>query len=839
MRITLVILKMRLRKVMTMSQEYAVQGLSCASCAHAVEVALQAVTGVKSAQVNLATEKVSLETEGSVSPLDLQAAVQAAGYDLVLPQVTQNFALTGMSCASCAANIESAVSSLPEVSAASVNLATEVLSVTYQPGAINEEIICQTVAEAGYQAQVLADQAGASQAQIQQEADQAAQAKASHQAALWRRFWLSAIFALPLLCLAMAEMVGLTLPTWLSHRGGGQLFVSLQLALTLPILWLGRSFFLNGFKHLVKGHPNMDSLVALGTSAAVAYSLYSSIQVWLGDHHAAMSLYYESAGVILTLVTLGKYFEARSKGQTSAAIQALIKLAPQEAQVLREGQEVTLPLDQVQVGDLVRVRPGQKIPVDGRVVEGQSWVDESMLTGESLPVAKKVGDQVVGASLNQQGSLIVETNKVGQDTTLAQIIHLVQAAQGSKAPIAQLADRVSAVFVPVVMTLALVAGLAWYLIGGQSWAFALTISIAVLVIACPCALGLATPTAIMVGTGKGAEQGILIKSGTALEMAHQVDAVVLDKTGTLTQGQPQVTDVLPLTGWTPDQLLALAAAAEVNSEHPLGQAIVAGARERELALPEVTDFQSLTGSGIQVRVDQATYYLGNRRLMQEQGLDLGQAEDQAAALAAGGKTPIYVANEHELLGLIAVADPLKETSPEAVRRLKAMGLQVIMLTGDNAKTAQALAAEAGIDQVISDVLPADKAQVVADLQAKGLKVAMVGDGINDAPALAQADVGLAIGRGTDVAIESADMVLMGSDLTSVATAIKLSQATIRNIKENLFWAFAYNVLGIPVAMGVLHLFGGPLLNPMLAGAAMSFSSVSVIVNALRLRRFKA
>ena len=824
---------------MTMSQEYAVQGLSCASCAHAVEVALQAVTGVKSAQVNLATEKVSLETEGSVSPLDLQAAVQAAGYDLVLPQVTQNFALTGMSCASCAANIESAVSSLPEVSAASVNLATEVLSVTYQPGAINEEIICQTVAEAGYQAQVLADQAGASQAQIQQEADQAAQAKASHQAALWRRFWQSAIFALPLLCLAMAEMVGLTLPTWLSHRGGGQLFVSLQLALTLPILWLGRSFFLNGFKHLVKGHPNMDSLVALGTSAAVAYSLYSSIQVWLGNHHAAMSLYYESAGVILTLVTLGKYFEARSKGQTSAAIQALIKLAPQEAQVLRDGQEVTLPLDQVQVGDLVRVRPGQKIPVDGRVVEGQSWVDESMLTGESLPVAKKVGDQVVGASLNQQGSLIVETDKIGQDTTLAQIIHLVQAAQGSKAPIAQLADRVSAVFVPVVMTLALVAGLAWYLIGGQSWAFALTITIAVLVIACPCALGLATPTAIMVGTGKGAEQGILIKSGTALEMAHQVNAVVLDKTGTLTQGQPQVTDVLPLTGWTSDQLLALAAAAEVNSEHPLGQAIVAGARERDLALPEVTDFQSLTGFGIQVRVDQVTYYLGNRRLMQEQGLDLDQADDQAAALAAGGKTPIYVGTREELLGLIAVADPLKETSPEAVRRLKAMGLQVIMLTGDNAKTAQALAAEAGIDQVISDVLPADKAQVVADLQAKGLKVAMVGDGINDAPALAQADVGLAIGRGTDVAIESADMVLMGSDLTSVSTAIKLSQATIRNIKENLFWAFAYNVLGIPVAMGVLHLFGGPLLNPMLAGAAMSFSSVSVIVNALRLRRFKA
>lgn len=824
---------------MTMSQEYAVQGLSCASCAHAVEVALQAVTGVKSAQVNLATEKVSLETEGSVSPLDLQAAVQAAGYDLVLPQVTQNFALTGMSCASCAANIESAVSSLPEVSAASVNLATEVLSVTYQPGAINEEIICQTVAEAGYQAQILADQAGASQAQIQQEADQAAQAKANHQAALWRRFWQSAIFALPLLFLAMAEMVGLTLPTWLSHRGGGQLFVSLQLALTLPILWLGRSFFLNGFKHLVKGHPNMDSLVALGTSAAVAYSLYSSIQVWLGNHHAAMSLYYESAGVILTLVTLGKYFEARSKGQTSAAIQALIKLAPQEAQVLRDGQEVTLPLDQVQVGDLVRVRPGQKIPVDGRVVEGQSWVDESMLTGESLPVAKKVGDQVVGASLNQQGSLIVETDKIGQDTTLAQIIHLVQAAQGSKAPIAQLADRVSAVFVPVVMTLALVAGLAWYLIGGQSWAFALTITIAVLVIACPCALGLATPTAIMVGTGKGAEQGILIKSGTALEMAHQVNAVVLDKTGTLTQGQPQVTDVLPLTGWTSDQLLALAAAAEVNSEHPLGQAIVAGARERDLALPEVTDFQSLTGFGIQVRVDQVTYYLGNRRLMQEQGLDLDQADDQAAALAAGGKTPIYVGTREELLGLIAVADPLKETSPEAVRRLKAMGLQVIMLTGDNAKTAQALAAEAGIDQVISDVLPADKAQVVADLQAKGLKVAMVGDGINDAPALAQADVGLAIGRGTDVAIESADMVLMGSDLTSVATAIKLSQATIRNIKENLFWAFAYNVLGIPVAMGVLHLFGGPLLNPMLAGAAMSFSSVSVIVNALRLRRFKA
>ncbi|WP_314692133.1 heavy metal translocating P-type ATPase [uncultured Abiotrophia sp.] len=822
-----------------MSQEYAIQGLSCASCAHAVEVALQAVAGVKSAHVNLATEKVVVEADAEVCPLVMQAAVQAAGYNLVLPLVTQNFAVSGLSCASCAANLEAAVGRLAGLASAVVNFATQVLTVTYPLGAIDVEQISQAVEAAGYHAQLLTDQASASQAQIQQEADQAAQAKANHQAALWRRFWQSAIFALPLLCLAMAEMVGLTLPTWLSHRGGGQLFVSLQLALTLPILWLGRSFFLNGFKHLVKGHPNMDSLVALGTSAAVAYSLYSSIQVWLGDHHAAMSLYYESAGVILTLVTLGKYFEARSKGQTSAAIQALIKLAPQEAQVLREGQEVTLPLDQVQVGDLVRVRPGQKIPVDGRVVEGQSWVDESMLTGESLPVAKKVGDQVVGASLNQQGSLIVETNKVGQDTTLAQIIHLVQAAQGSKAPIAQLADRVSAVFVPVVMTLALVAGLAWYLIGGQSWAFALTISIAVLVIACPCALGLATPTAIMVGTGKGAEQGILIKSGTALEMAHQVDAVVLDKTGTLTQGQPQVTDVLPLTGWTPDQLLALAAAAEVNSEHPLGQAIVAGARERELALPEVTNFQSLTGYGIRVLNGKNFYFLGNRRMMQEIGLDLSRAEELAATLAAGGKTPIYVGNREEIIGLIAVADPLKATSPEAVGRLKAMGLQVIMLTGDNAKTAQALAAEAGIDQVISDVLPADKAQVVADLQAKGLKVAMVGDGINDAPALAQADVGLAIGRGTDVAIESADMVLMGSDLTSVATAIKLSQATIRNIKENLFWAFAYNVLGIPVAMGFLHLFGGPLLNPMLAGAAMSFSSVSVILNALRLRRFKA
>ena len=824
---------------MTMSQEYAIQGLSCASCAHAVEVALQAVAGVQSAHVNLATEKVVVEADAEVCPLVMQAAVQAAGYNLVLPLVTQNFAVSGLSCASCAANLEAAVGRLAGLASAVVNFATQVLTVTYPLGAIDVEQISQAVEAAGYHAQLLTDQASASQAQIQQEADQAAQAKASHQAALWRRFWLSAIFALPLLCLAMAEMVGLTLPTWLSHRGGGQLFVSLQLALTLPILWLGRSFFLNGFKHLVKGHPNMDSLVALGTSAAVAYSLYSSIQVWLGDHHAAMSLYYESAGVILTLVTLGKYFEARSKGQTSAAIQALIKLAPQEAQVLREGQEVTLPLDQVQVGDLVRVRPGQKIPVDGRVVEGQSWVDESMLTGESLPVAKKVGDQVVGASLNQQGSLIVETNKVGQDTTLAQIIHLVQAAQGSKAPIAQLADRVSAVFVPVVMTLALVAGLAWYLIGGQSWAFALTISIAVLVIACPCALGLATPTAIMVGTGKGAEKGILIKSGTALEMAHQVDAVVLDKTGTLTQGQPQVTDVLPLTGWTPDQLLALAAAAEVNSEHPLGQAIVAGARERELALPEVTNFQSLTGYGIRVLNGKNFYFLGNKRMMQETGLDLSQAEELAATLAAGGKTPIYVGNREEIIGLIAVADPLKATSPEAVGRLKAMGLQVIMLTGDNAKTAQALAAEAGIDQVISDVLPADKAQVVADLQAQGLKVAMVGDGINDAPALAQADVGLAIGRGTDVAIESADMVLMGSDLTSVATAIKLSQATIRNIKENLFWAFAYNVLGIPVAMGLLHLFGGPLLNPMLAGAAMSFSSVSVILNALRLRRFKA
>ena len=743
----------------------------------------------------------------------------------------KEYIIEGMSCASCAMTIENAVSKIPGVDKASVNLATEIMTVEANDS-VTPEDIAKVVDGVGYGARPRGKS-------VEEELEEKNEKKEAHLREMKRNLTISAIFTVPLLFIAMADMVGIPMPAFLSPMQSPVSYALIQLALVLPILWVGRRFFVDGFKALSKGHPNMDSLVALGTSAAFLYSLYGTYHVLEGHAHFAMNLYYESAGVILTLITLGKYFEDVSKGKTSMAIQTLVGLAPKMATVLRDGQEVEVPVEEVQVGDLIRVKPGEKVPVDGVVTEGNSTVDESMLTGESIPVSKSVGDEVIGASLNKTGSFILKATKIGKDTALSQIIQLVEQAQGSKAPIAKLADKVSGVFVPIVIVLALVSGLAWYFLGQESWVFALTITISVLVIACPCALGLATPTAIMVGTGKGAENGILLKSGEALEEANHVNMVVFDKTGTITNGTPVVTDVVTAENTDADALIRLAASLEVASEHPLGEAIVAKAKEQGAAFDEVTNFEAIPGFGIKGHVGETLVFLGNEKWMRENGLANVEMNDKANHFAEQGKTPLYIGYNDAVQGLIVVADTVKESSARAIQTLHEMGIQVAMMTGDHERTAQAIAAEVGIDRVFSEVLPQDKANYVSKLQEEGYIVAMVGDGINDAPALAQAQVGIAIGTGTDVAIESADAVLMKSDLMDVPAMLKLSRATIRNIKENLFWAFAYNVIGIPFAMGVLHLFGGPLLNPMIAGAAMSFSSVSVVLNALRLKRWKA
>ena len=743
----------------------------------------------------------------------------------------KEYIIEGMSCASCAMTIENAVSKIPGVDKASVNLATEIMTVEANDS-VTPEDIAKVVDGVGYSARPRGKS-------VEEELEEKNEKKEAHLREMKRNLTISAIFTVPLLFIAMADMVGIPMPAFLSPMQSPVSYALIQLALSLPIVWIGRRFFVDGFKALSKGHPNMDSLVALGTSAAFLYSLYGTYHVLEGHAHFAMNLYYESAGVILTLITLGKYFEAVSKGKTSMAIQTLVGLAPKMATVLRDGQEVEVPVEEVQVGDLIRVKPGEKVPVDGIVTEGNSTVDESMLTGESIPVSKSVGDEVIGASLNKTGSFILKATKIGKDTALSQIIQLVEQAQGSKAPIAKLADKVSGVFVPIVIVLALVSGLAWYFLGQESWVFALTITISVLVIACPCALGLATPTAIMVGTGKGAENGILLKSGEALEEANHVNMVVFDKTGTITNGTPVVTDVVTAENTDADALIRLAASLEVASEHPLGEAIVAKAKEQGAAFDEVTNFEAIPGFGIKGHVGETLVFLGNEKWMRENGLANVEMNDKANHFAEQGKTPLYIGYNDAVQGLIVVADTVKESSARAIQTLHEMGIQVAMMTGDHERTAQAIAAEVGIDRVFSEVLPQDKANYVSKLQEEGYIVAMVGDGINDAPALAQAQVGIAIGTGTDVAIESADAVLMKSDLMDVPAMLKLSRATIRNIKENLFWAFAYNVIGIPFAMGVLHLFGGPLLNPMIAGAAMSFSSVSVVLNALRLKRWKA
>lgn len=739
----------------------------------------------------------------------------------------ETFVIDGMTCASCVINVENAVKKLQGVETAVVNLTTEKMTVDYNPDVVSESQIEQAVADAGYGATVFDPSTAKSQAERQSEATQN----------MWHKFLWSAVFALPLLYLSMGSMMGLWVPDIVNMSLHPMIYGLVQLVLTLPVMHFGRRFYVNGFRTLFKGHPNMDALVALATSAAFLYSLYGIYHIALGHAHHAHELYFESVAVILTLITLGKYFETLSKGRTSDAIQKLMKLSAKEATVIRGGVEQAIPIEEVVIGDRILVKPGEKIPVDGVVLSGHSAIDESMLTGESIPVEKVADDKVYGASINGAGALTIQAEKVGDETLLAQIIKLVEDAQQTKAPIAKIADRVAGVFVPTVIGIAFVSALFWYFVMSQTFVFSMTVAIAVLVIACPCALGLATPTAIMVGTGRGAENGILYKRGDTLENAHHIDTIVFDKTGTITQGKPQVVDIFTYQGTAKD-LLAQVASIEKLSEHPLSQAIVEKASAYQVELVEVTNFTSLTGLGLTADLAGQILYVGNHKLMEEQGVDLTAAEQAVQAATEQGQTPIFISANANLLGLITVADLVKEDSKTTVAKLQEMGIDVVMLTGDNAKTAQAIANQVGIKTVISEVLPDQKSQAIQNLQSQGKIVAMVGDGINDAPALATADIGIAVGSGTDIAIESADIILMKPEISDVIKALSISRYTIRVIKENLFWAFIYNILAIPVAMGLLHLFGGPLLNPMIAGLAMGFSSVSVVLNALRLKYIK-
>ena len=745
-----------------------------------------------------------------------------------------------MTCSACSAHVEKAVNKLEAVSKAEVSLMTNSMSVEYNADAISPQDIIHAVEQAGYGASLPQKDKAVPlpdpNSQLAQELD-----------AMKRRLIWSFVFLIPLFYISMGHMLGAPLPSFLVGMENALAFGLTQLLLTLPILYINDTYYKVGFKTLWHRAPNMDSLIAVGSAAAVIYGIFAIYQIGHGLGHGDMEpvaryhmdLYFESAGMILTLITLGKFLEKRSKGKTSQAINRLMDLAPKTAHVLRDGAEVEIPVEEVRVGDHIVVRPGQSIPVDGVVVEGSSAVDESALTGESLPVDKGPGDKVAAASMNRSGSFTFEALRVGEDTTLAQMIRLVEEAAASKAPIAKLADKVAGVFVPVVMAIATITALVWFFVSGYDVTKALTAGVAVLVISCPCALGLATPVAIMVGTGKGAENGILIKSAEALETLRSIDTVVLDKTGTLTQGKPVVTDILPGSDMDEEGLLLLAACLEGPSEHPLAAAIVEEAGRRGLSTAAVTNFTAIHGRGVRATLKDRAFLAGNQAMMEEAGISLGDFPQKAEELAAQGKTPLYFADEKQVLGVIAVADTPKPTSAQAVSAFRQLGLDVVMLTGDNQRTADAIGKELGVTQVMAQVLPQDKEAKVRQLQEAGKKVAMVGDGINDAPALARADVGLAIGAGTDVAIESADIVLMKSDLLDAAAAVELSRATIRNIKENLFWAFFYNTLGIPLAAGVFYHWTHWQLNPMFAAAAMSLSSFCVVSNALRLRFFKS
>ncbi|MFR5071123.1 MAG: heavy metal translocating P-type ATPase [Bianqueaceae bacterium] len=747
------------------------------------------------------------------------------------------YTVTGMTCSACSTHVEKSVRKVDGVEDVAVNLLGGSMVVEYDEGKVKDETIIRAVEHAGYGAQPQDRKEKAVSSVAKRDSK-------NEERAMALRVILSFVFLIPLFYLAMGHMMGWPLPGIFLGHDNAAVYAFTQFLLLLPILYINDHYYKNGFKSLFHRAPNMDSLIAVGSAAALIYGIFAILQIGYGlghgdmdrVHHYTMDLYFESAGMILTLISLGKYLEARSKGRTSDAISKLIDLAPKTALVLRDGEEREIPVEEVGIGEVVIVKPGQSIPVDGVILEGHTSVDESAITGESIPVEKRAEDPVIAATINQSGYIRFRATKVGDDTTLAQIIRLVEEASASKAPIAKLADKVSGIFVPVVMIIALLSAVIW-LLTGATFEFALSIGIAVLVISCPCALGLATPTAIMVGTGKGAENGILIKSAEALEIAHTVQTVVLDKTGTVTEGKPKVTDII-VGDLERQELLKIAASLEQLSEHPLAEAIVAAAAAENIEPEAAVDFEAREGRGIMARLGGTLYMAGNRRLMEDFQIPLGSYGEEEERLAADGKTPLYFARQDGVLGLIAVADVIKPTSRAAVQELEAMGIEVVMLTGDNERTARAIQKQVGISKVIAEVLPQDKEREVRRIQESGRKTAMIGDGINDAPALARADVGIAIGAGTDIAIESADIVLMKSDLMDAVKAIQLSKAVIRNIKQNLFWAFFYNAIGIPLAAGVFYTILGWKLNPMFAAAAMSLSSVCVVTNALRLKFFK-
>ena len=744
--------------------------------------------------------------------------------------ITEKYNISGMTCAACSSAVERVTRKLESVTESNVNLTTGILTITYDEAKLTPADIIAKVERAGFGAELFVEKNKEERAQAQEHLDEEVK-KTKH------RLIANIILSIPLLYICLGHMlpIPMPLPSFMDMHMHPMTFAVIQLILTTCVLFNGRKFYIVGFKSLFKGNPNMDSLVALGTGSAFLYSLVMTIMI-PHDHTCVHNLYYESAAMVVTLVMVGKYMEGRSKNKTSEAIRKLMELAPDTAIVLRNGEQKEVPVEQVVRGEMILIKPGSRIPLDGVVTGGTTSVDESMLTGESIPVEKEVGDEVIGGSVNYQGAIEVKVTRVGADTTLAKIVKMMEDAQGKKAPISKLADTVAGYFVPAVMAIAIVAAIVWTLLG-HDITFVLTIFVSVLVIACPCALGLATPTAIMVGTGLGASHGILIKSGEALEISHKVDAVVLDKTGTITEGKPAVMKVVSHS-ISEGELLRLAASCEQVSEHPLGQAIVNGAKEKGLELAKVVDFQSITGQGIEAVLDGKTYYIGNKKLCVEQKIDLAEYEAEATEIANKGQTPMFVGLEGKVIGIVSVADTLKETSVEAIRKIKELGIEVHMLTGDNKLTAEYIGKKVGVDHVIAEVLPNDKASVVENLQNQGKCVMMVGDGINDAPALVQANVGVAIGSGSDIALDSSDIVLMKSDLNDVYKAIKLSKATIRNIKQNLFWAFFYNVCGLPIAAGVLYPINGMLLSPIIGGLAMSFSSVFVVSNALRLRTTK-
>ena len=808
------------------TQLFHINGMTCGACVRHVENAAKEVPGVKDASVNFATEKLNISYHPEEFKIqDLTAAIKKAGYE-GYPERTEKFktfGVKGMTCAACVKRVEDAIADVKGIKSATVNLATEKVRITFSANELDLSDIFHVVETAGYKL-------------VEADEEESQDKKNIELKQQYFSLVVSIGFAIPLVLIAMLEMVGIPLPDFISPMHSPKIFAVSQLFLTIPIIFCGLHFYVKGFPALFRGHPNMDSLIAIGTTSAIVYSAFNTVLILTGRTDLVMNLYYETAGVIIALIKVGKYMEAVSKGKTSGAIKKLMGLQPKTAILVRGGKESIVPIEQVVPGDVLLAKPGEKIAVDGTVLEGRTSVDESMLTGESIPVDKTAGDTVTGASMNQTGTIRYRADRVGKETALAQIIQLVEEAQGSKAPIARMADIIAGYFVPFVIGIALVSSGAWF-IGGAEITFVLKIFIAVLVIACPCALGLATPTAIMVGTGRGASLGILIKGGQPLEIASRVKTIVFDKTGTITEGKPKVTDVIAFNGFGKNDVLQFSASAEKGSEHSLGAAIVKEYEKLDMPFHQLSDFTAVAGRGIRANVNDRNLMLGNIEFMTENNISANDIPE-ADILSKEGKTVMYLALDGKLAGIIAVADVVKSDSADAIAKLHKMGIKTVMLTGDNKLTAAAIAKQVKIDEVVSQVMPGEKAEQIKQLQANGSFVAMVGDGINDAPALAQSDIGFAIGSGTDVAMESAGIVLMQNSLHGVVTAIELSRATLWNIKQNLFWAFAYNTAGIPLAAGVFYLFGGPVLNPMFAAAAMAMSSVSVVTNALRLRYFK-